>query len=419
MNSKLTQRLTVAFGVSMAFLMAITLFLPGLTPDQTTMVDEPPSTPSPPPPTFPPPITDFGSISFDEDYLHPSGLFAVGVPSGWVPGNPANNGQQASISMNNSAAVSVIEASVEAPPEPITSEEELGAYFTTSRLSSSWTRYASWEELSRRFEDDRLIIDFVLTQNQREFLAQHVAWTEGNWIYSARVITPTNARDLLFHMRDEMVGQIKPNIRFMDTPVGWEAYFDEIDQHILRYPDDWRQTDGDNGTPASFESGTSALALIVSADEMTIDGEDAAQAWVEARRNDASVVSVEPVERNGGSGYGVAYSYSNPDGESLSGYAVLLNGDDGQLHWLDMRIPAAAVDLNSDDIPAEYVDVAQAVGTFSLITGLNLPEPEPTVTPTIPATPETTPEMTEAVPETTPEMTESAPEETPEATPEN
>lgn len=70
MQSKRTRSLYMFFGISMAVLMAVTLFLPGLAPDPAPVVQDVP-TPTPRPiPTFPPPLTDFSGITFDVDYLH-------------------------------------------------------------------------------------------------------------------------------------------------------------------------------------------------------------------------------------------------------------------------------------------------------------------------------------------------------------
>src|SRR5689334_5602708 len=55
----------------------------------------------PPQPTFPPPITDFSTVKFDQDFLHPSGLFSVAQPTGWTPASPVSNANGAEITMNN------------------------------------------------------------------------------------------------------------------------------------------------------------------------------------------------------------------------------------------------------------------------------------------------------------------------------
>ena len=111
------------------------------------------------------------------------------------------------------------------------------------------------------------------------------------------------------------------------APMAWGAYHDLINNHILRHPSDWMLTDGGNGKPASFESDEpDHIQLRVEAQPGTIGDEDAAREWVEFQGETFEVVSVEPVTREGGAGFALAYGFKNPDGERLSGFVVLLNG---------------------------------------------------------------------------------------------
>lgn len=399
MQRKSTQRLAYLFGISMAVLMVASLFLPALSQNVTEQAQsDPAAAPTPtlvPAPTFPPPITDFSTISFDEDYLHPSGLFAIGIPDGWTPNSPINNSVQAQINLSNPNAVSVIETYIMEPQSDTTTLEDLSNRFNQSMLSSSWSNYTTWNELARRQdeENNRLLIDFQLSRTGQQFLARHAAWADENWIYVVRVVVPENARDLLFWMLDAMSEQIKPVEAFYGTPLGWEGYFDNETEYIFRHPQDWVLTDGSEGRPASFRT-SDGSGIIVAPQDGTVESEDDAAAWVTDFRSSAEVLSVEPTTRNGASGYEVAYTYSTPDGESVSGKVVLLNTDDGRVYSANAVLPpGSAVDLNTEDGRSAYSDVATALDTFTLLTGLNLPQPE---TPEPTATPEVEPDAEEA-----------------------
>ena len=418
------QTIAYIFGIGMAVVMAASLILPALAP-QTTTTTEPVITDTPAPPTFPPPLQDFSGIQFEEDFLHPSYLFAVQVPTGWEPTTNVNDSQRAIVNMNNTDLVSVIEIGVERPVGEVETVADLDALFDETRLAQSWRSYLNWTELGRPSEEDRLIIEFALQdRQQRNFQALQSAWTDGEWIYTVRVVTPTNARDLLYHMTDFMDDAIKVNEQFKDGRFGWVGTYDVEDQWVIRYPNTWARTDGSTGLPTSFvvNSGPAAgtQVRVETLDNVNAD-EGAAQTYIENLIPGAEIVSVEPVERAGGSGYNIAYSYTNFDGESLSGAAVLLNGETGNLYVANALIPEGGIDINDETTTAAYIDLVDALGSFSLLTGLTLPEPAPLATPTpfpVQATPEVevTPEA-EATPEAevTEEAVEEAAEETPEA----
>lgn len=395
MKNKRMQRMTYGFGISMAVLMVLSLFLPALTQNavNNTQQIDPPTPTVVPVPTFPPPITDFSSISFEEEYLHPSGLFTLGIPTGWTPNQPVTNPSQAQITLGNPDTVSVIEAYITTPTTPIETADQLSEQFNTAALNSSWRQYTSANELARRVEGDRLLIDFELERTNQQFLARHVAWAEDNWIYVVRVVVPQNARDLMFFLLDAVAENFEGNTQFADTPLGWNGYFDQENEHILRHPTTWTLVDGGDGQPASFAAADGTAVQIETA-EVAIPDETAARQWVENLRSGIQAQSIEPVSRPGGDGFAVAYTYTNPDGEQLSGKAVLLNGEDGKLHTANALLPTGGVDLNNPEDQTAFPDVTTSLETFSLLQGLNLPQPEPEPTP-------------EPVMEVTPEATES------------
>ncbi len=436
-----TQRIAYVFGISMAVLMAVSLIFPAIISNQTTTVEVEPTNTAPPP-TFPPPLTDFSSISFNEqDYLHPSGVVAVSVPTGWevVPPGPAGPTGGVNLNLNSESNDSTIQVSVEAPPQELTTTESISAYLPAARLEGAWagTRFLGGvDELRRDIEGDRLLVEFALQDSQqREFFARQASWTDGDWLYSVRVAVPENAVDLLDFLLDPMIDAVKPQRQFQDTPLTWTAYFDEEVNHILRYPTGWTQTDGGAGVPTSFSTPT-GLQVQVASSEETIESEEAALAWVEGVRGGIDAEEAQPVERSGGSGYAVTYTYTNPDGEIRDGYAVLLNGEEGLLHTAVALLPIGeeispfgAVEATEEpeatpdpNLPpgiqqaTPFGDAVEALNTFSLILDLNLPEPEAEATPEATAPVEEATESAESTP--APEATESAEvtEDAPEAT---
>jgi hypothetical protein len=311
-------------------------------------------------PTFPPPVADLNSITFTTLYMQPSGLFSVPIPNppAWNSTEPTSNVTRQSVAFRND--LSVIEAYVENPGIPITSTDQLNALYTTSILQGSWSRYSPVRETGRRVEadqdtsnifGDRVLIDFELGFRQQTFLARHVAWTDGTWVYVVRVVMPDNARDQLLVTLDGVVRGFQANTQFRSTPMDWAAAFDPQSRHLIRFPASWIITDSAPGLQYSISAPDGSVLRLQSRTGGVAD-ETAARNFVTAERTGATVMTVVPLTRGDSTGFGVSYSLTNPDGDSISGYMVLLNGVNETLHFADLRIPHTGVDLNTVNVSA-------------------------------------------------------------------
>ncbi|MCB9450092.1 MAG: hypothetical protein H6672_01565 [Anaerolineaceae bacterium] len=362
-----TRRVTVILGLIMVIAMGSSVILPLLRVG-TTQTAQPTATPAP---TLPPPITDLSTISLDQTFVHPSGLFTVTDPGGWTPGQPVTNPETVEIAFSNTDLSSVVQAIVYIPTvqleTPLTLDD-VDAYWSDSTLAQSWSRYSSWRETSpeRIRENDQLIIDFELTLRDQTYVARQISWTDGSWIYNLRVVTLENATDMLKYLATTIAPTLKPLQEFVGTPTDWSAYIDQTTGLAMRFPTSWTITDSAPGRPATVVYGDTTLRLEAIADTAVAD-ETAASTWVESTRPDVSIVSVNPIEREGYNGYSVAYSYTTLDGDAQSGLALLLNGADNHLYTANLRLTAAGVDLNSADAAATYGDVQEALKTFTIL----------------------------------------------------
>jgi hypothetical protein len=320
-------------------------------------------------PTFPPPLAP-ETISFDQTYLHPSGLFTVAEPSGWQASQPQTTREGVRALLTNTDAQSLVQVDVDRPvtagEEPLTLDD-VDVRLNDAWLGSSWREYSRWSESSReRTDDDRLVMDFELQSNNQTFVARQEAWTDGDWIYSVRVVTPANATETLRYVLEGVAASLEPKKEFVGTPFDWKAYFDSQDTHLIRFPSTWELSDSAPGRPTSITG--EDVALRVESDTGTvIDSEDTASAWVENTRTGTSVLSVEPVSRDGSEGYSVAYSIKTVDGDTQSGLAVLLNGPDETLHVANLQFPARDIDLNSEDSQESYRDLVNAMNSFRVL----------------------------------------------------
>ncbi len=366
--------------------------------------------------TSPPVITDFSTIKFDTDYLHPTGMFSVAEPTGWIPGQQTTNSSGVEITMNNGDLLSVVQSSLQVQPAPIPNLDAVDAMFTSATLNSSWSNYSryadtglNYREQSRSREDNKLIIDFELKNSRGQiFVARQVAWADEDWVYSIRVVTPDNQINLLKYLVENLVKSFKPNRIFAGTPVDWNAYFDASTNLIIRFPGSWRVTDSAPGRPTTT-AGSNGSMLIQSQSVSAALDEAAARNWVTGNVTGATVTSAKETQRGELSGFTVAYTYTDADGNPNSGLALLLNGANNTLYSANLRIFEANVDLNTDTAQASHSDLVKFLNTFQLLTGLKVPLPTPTPVPTLPpptATSEftATPEATDTVAPTNTEV---------------
>lgn len=444
MQNTSTKRLSIILGVFMAIVLIAGAIIPLISDPTATTTTQTTNPTTAPVPTFPPPISDYSTISFDQVYLHPSGLFTIGQPTGWVVSQPNTTSNLAQIQMINNSALSVIDTYVEDPGVPVT-PEQLSDRFSDDVIAASWTQFTNYDETNRSLQDDTLVIDFVTrVANGQTYVARQNVWTDGNWIYVVRVLVPENATDLLRFLLENMRASLTPFTTFAGQPFNWTAYYDSATSHIIRFPNTWTVTDSAPGRPASISGEGGVNLRVETRANAAVADEAAASALVENELSGATILSVEPVERGGNSGFSVAYAFTDIEGAAHSGLAVLLNNDNGALHIADLRFRARQVDLNAVSAGAansgaaeataeatetvaadggQYADLKLVMDSFQILPPLNLsaaslPDATPTALPTpapSDATEEATGEATaeadaadDAAPEATAEATEAS-----------
>ncbi|MBI5668116.1 MAG: hypothetical protein HZC41_08910 [Chloroflexi bacterium] len=399
MNSG-TRRLTVILGAIMIIAMGSSVILPILNPGRNLNTQPTEAATDIPTPTVPAPPTDLSVIGFDHTIVHPTGMFSLAQPTGWLPmaavttstgGTPT----APEINLNNSDRLSVIQAVLQ-PANDMTTLEQVDTYYTPEVLQSSWQAYSTWRETARRQEDNKLIMDFEL-KNRRDqtFIARQESWVEDGWLYRLRVITPENAPEMLKYLMENLIPSFKVNPVLAAVPLDWKGYFESGSNMAIRFPADWTLTDSALGRMASFSGSGATLRLEAQPNTGAAD-EAAARQWVEAARPGAEVVSVQPATRGDLSGFSVAYTYTDADGNPHSGFAVLLNGTDGTLYSANLRFDQAGVDLNAPEGRDAAGDLATVMDTFTVLSGVEvlLPTPTPSPTPLASPTPAPTAEAT-------------------------
>ena len=366
--SKTTKTLTYIIGIVMSVAMVASLILPMLS-SQVVQGDPLSLTPDPTPfpdPTLPPP-PDISLISFDERYLHRSGLFSFGAPTGWSPASDSNTADELRAGLTNSDLQSVVEVRINKNYSGVSSPEELSAFLDKTWLGHTWSGYTSWDETGRTVTDDGVVrIDFNVRRGRSYLIARQESWLENGEIYAVRVITAENAPQELKYLLSGVSESIEILPEFAGATFDRDAYFDNMDKHLLRYPSDWEVTDAAEGLPATIEG--DGVTLVISTANVLLKSADDAVDWMQKWRSGVRVQAAEAVELAGAAGYKVSYRLQTLDGAADSGLAVMLNGSDNRLHIANLRYHELDDDLLSAD-PALYPEIA-VVDSFRLVPGL-------------------------------------------------
>ena len=365
--NRTTKGFTVVIGIIMSVAMVGSLIIPLLS-RQATQTEAPQPT-AIPKPTFPPPPA-VSAIDFDDVYLHPSGLFTLGLPTGWLPTLERSGAEEVHVSLNNNDALSLIEARIIPNPEGITAADDLSAFFSDAWLGKSWYAYPSWDETSRKMTDEgRVIIDFNLTRSRVNYIARQESWIEDGEIYSVRVVTPENAPEELKFLLAGVISSVERLETYAEAPFGWSGYFDNLDKHMIRYPQNLKVTDAADGLPATIVGDD--VTMVVETVDVALASESDTIDWIENWRSGVEALTVEAVEVEGASGYEVSYRLSTVDGAPESGLALLLHGTDNRLHVANARISETDVDLQS--ATAEEFPLISVLDSFRLLPELDVP----------------------------------------------
>ncbi len=370
--SKTTKTFTYIIGIVMTVAMVGSLILPMIS-SQVGVGDSLLETPQPTPlpePTMPPP-PDTTAIDFDARYLHGSGLFTLGAPTGWNPASDSNTADELRAGLNNSDAQSVVEVRISKNVYGLADAESLSEFLDRSWLGQTWSGYSGWDETSRKIvgdDDDIVQIDFNIRRGRAHLIARQESWLEGGDIYSARVVAAENASQALKFLLRGLAHGVERLGEYADAPYDWDAYFDNVDKHMVRYPSSWEVVDAAEGLPATIEG--NAVVLVVSTVDVALNSEDEAKDWVENWRAGVKARSVQAVEAAGAAGYKASYRLKSLDGALSSGAMVMLHGSDNRLHVANVRMPELDEDLLAVDA-ADYPWLA-VLDSFRLLPDLEV-----------------------------------------------
>ena len=342
--NKTTKTFTYIIGIVMTFAMVGSLILPMLS-NQLGQVDSAADAARPTPlptPTLPPP-PDTSTIDFDNRYLHRSGLFTVGAPTGWLPVSDSNSADELRAGLGNSELLSVVEVRINKNHSGISDADALSDFLDRTWLGHTWSGYSSWDETARRVTDEGVVrLDFNVSRGRANLIARQESWIDNGNILSVRVVTAENAPQELKFILAGLAESVDWLPAYADARFDWDAYHDNVDKHIVRYPADWEVTDADEGLPATITG--EGITLVVSTVDVALANEDEASNWIENWRSGVKVRTAQAAEVGVAKGYKVSYGLTTLDGSVESGLAIMLNGTDNRLHVANLRV----ADLDED-----------------------------------------------------------------------
>ena len=367
---KTTKTFTYIIGIVMTVAMVGSLILPMIS-SQVGVGESYLETPQPTPfpePTMPPP-PDTAAIDFDSRYLHRSGLFTIGAPTGWSPASDSSSVDELRAGLNNSEAQSVVELRINKNNAGLSDAESLSDFLDQTWLGHTWSGYTGWDETSRKILGGEVVqIDFNVRRGRSHLIARQQSWIEDGDIYSARVVTAENASRELKYLLRGLADSVERIGDYAGAPYDWDAYFDNSDKHMVRFPSNWEVTDAADGLPATIEG--DSLVLVVGSADVTLASEEEAMDWTESWRSGVKARSAREVEVAGATGYQVSYRLKTLDGALASGSMTMLRGTDDQVHIANIRMPHLDEDLLAVD-PAEYPWLA-VLESFRLLPDLEV-----------------------------------------------
>jgi hypothetical protein len=378
-------------GALIIFTFVIGLIAPDLGSRRSSSQSLPTFTPfgTSPPPTaiiIPTPDPD-PQLEGELPYIHSGGYFQTFLPAGtdWYVDEREgfdSGGAVATVSLQSPERLVVIFNYIQPGIEFESPESYAEAQLTLAHFASVWADYQSWLETGRAFTPDSVIVDFALVSEGYDYVGRTITRLEDGWIYVTRLVTPANNPALLDLLEGLVLSAFVGYHDLLDLPGSWPAYIDRESGFVLKHPAYWRQVAGGKGRPVTFASGTDQLGMTLRlrvVDDAAIASAEDAAAWVTEEEDTASVLATEPVEREYGAGFQVAYSFRDPSGDAHSGLMVLLNDASDRLMVANLQLDQPDLDLLTDEAlgTLENEAVQAVTAGFTLLPAAARPAAEP------------------------------------------
>jgi hypothetical protein len=372
LSRKRTQRRATFAGAVIGIIIILTFLITLINPDMTsrnssTVNDVPPS-PRPTELVFPTPDPD-PQLDGEPPYIHSSGYFQTFRPAGdnWLidEGGAVSAGTTLKVVIQSPQRLVVIHNYIQ-PGVNYQSLDSLNTDFLTpEHFAGAWADYEGWQETNRTVSADRIIVDMELNSEGKTYLNRSTYWLEADQLFVSRLVVPSNYPALLDLLQERVMATFKPYPEMMALDAFWPAYVDQPLGYMLKRPADWDQVAGGVGRAVTFnipatEGKNNVRAWSVP--ETSLASAADAESWWAQTEPGATVIGSATIEHTEGSGYQVAYSVLDEQGDSHSALAVLLNDPRGNMVVASLLIHPADVNLlDATELDAPYADALKAV----------------------------------------------------------
>jgi hypothetical protein len=368
-----------------------------------------------------PPVPEGGtSVVADYSYFHSSGLMSLPHLVGWDPaaGGPDQSSEQriepapgaategasqltlVGVTFISSSTLSVVHAFSERDPgRKAQNLQALDAYYDKTNLDQAWSNFTGgWKELNRGINGDLFVINFELYLSGSTYLGRQITTFENDWMMVLRLVAPNNNPRLLDQLQTAVFPKYHLWVQGLIAPISWAAVTDNVLGYMIRYPPDWRLTDGSATRPYTVTGtlGSDNITLVTRVEpNKAVNSEDDVRAWLKANFPNSTPQTIKAESHTGAQGFAVSYVVPDPDGNQQSAVATLLNGANGSLYTANLH--SSARGKNFLDDTSAPPDITRIRGSFIVVPITELvPTLVPTITPTAIGVPLSPPPSTEA-----------------------
>ncbi|MBI5958612.1 MAG: hypothetical protein HY866_07755 [Chloroflexi bacterium] len=372
LSRKRTQRRATFAGGLIGFIIIFTFLIsminPGTSTNNNSSDDDLLATPAPTAIVFPSPNPN-PQLDGALPYIHSSGYFQTFRPAGndWTidEGGAVSAGTTLKVVMQSPQRLVVIHNYIQ-PGVNYQSVDSLSTDFLTDEhFAGAWTDYEGWQETNRTISDNRVLVDFELNSEGKTYLNRSTYWLEGDQLFVTRLVVPSNNPALLDLLQERVMATFTAYPAMMALDAFWPAYVDQQLGFILKHPAEWNQVAGGVGRAVTFNVTAEQGKNIVRAwavDETPLGSAEEAESWWAETEPGATVIGSAPIEHENGSGYQVAYTYQDEQGDVHSGLVVLLNDSLGRLFAANLQINPPDLNLlEAQELDYPYPDMLKAV----------------------------------------------------------
>ncbi len=311
---------------------------------------------------------------------------AEGTPVGTpVPGSQIS---RVGVTFINSTLLSVVHAFAERDPErQVASVNDLDKYYDKNNLDGAWKNFTGgWKELNRGASGDQYIVNFELYLDSNTYLGRQISHLNGDWLMVLRLVVPNNNPQLLDTLQNNLASHFTLWTQALNSPLTWSSIVDYAAGYVVKYPPDWKQTDGSAGHPFTVNGTLPTGEVTLTSQAMPntlVRSEDEARAWLKTNIPNGVVQTIKSENHGEYPGFAVSYADPDPDGNQRSAVVSLISGPSNTLYVVNMRSTARQQNLLDDTntaIPPEFAKIR--AGIFLIPTSQLVATLTPTITPT-------------------------------------